>query len=137
MSFSDEWFTSFCELYNLVSGSLSNFSHFFHSLFPFASTLHTCELLFSGSEREKREILKKVEISSNGAFQIEISRLSGYDVIEKPLFHRKKFCQWQIEENGELTRCSAQVNRPCSNAHCSKVACAERHSVTICLRCSR
>lgn len=95
LSFSDEWFASFCELYNLV------------------------------------------EIGHNGQFHLQIARLSGYEIIEKDNFHRKKFCQWQREtQEGELTRCTAQVNRPCSNAHCKKVACAERHSVTLCLKCA-
>ena len=68
---------------------------------------------------------------------MQIARLSGYEIVDKDNFHRKKFCQWQREtQEGELARCTAQVNRPCSNAHCKKVACAERHSVTVCLKCA-
>merc|ERR1712021_295975 len=92
-------------------------------------------------QRVRERVIKtreKVEIGQDGQFHLQIARLSGYEIVEKDNFHRKKFCQWQRETpEGELSRCTAQVNRPCSNSHCKKVACAERHSVTVCLKCAR
>ena len=35
-----------------------------------------------------------------------------------------------------MVNCKVHVSRPCSNRACSKWACAEYHSVTICSKCA-
>jgi len=84
--------------------------------------------------------VKGVPIRSVVNYALCFKKITNFDLIDKPIFKRKKVCLWQKEEENDsgknLVNCKIHVSRPCSNRACSKWACAEYHSVSICSKCA-